>query len=175
MAHLPGRPRNAQQVPVPASDAPSAPHRDENLPYDHDDHNTTADYATEQEYTSYDDPDSIADIIREKVESFYVGTREPKPVVSTVTVTGPQVNAGYVVASGGIAVRGWTLYAPTSGGAVSLVNSVNPQALPEVVLAADTLHASNSAPVQFEKGLSVSAFKTVPADFFMTLYVEKRV
>lgn len=95
--------------PVLEADEPGVDYVENNHPYAHDDSNVTADYATDSEYQNYDDPDSIADIVRDQVEKFYVGTREKKLTITPLRVLPEQIVSGSLIAQGPIYLYGWQM------------------------------------------------------------------
>lgn len=95
--------------PVLEADEAGVDYVENNHPYAHDDTNVTADYATDTEFQNYDDPDSIADIVRDQVEKYYVGTRDPKLTITPLRVLPEQIVSGSLVAQGPVYLYGWQM------------------------------------------------------------------
>ena len=78
MAFVPNR-RNRPVADAAIAETPVATGQTNDNPYAFDDADVEADYATAEEFRTYDDPDSVQDILRDKPEQFYVGTVEKTP------------------------------------------------------------------------------------------------
>lgn len=98
MAFVPNR-RNRPVADSAIAETPVATGQTNDNPYAFDDADVEADYATAEEFRTYDDPDSVQDILRDKPEQFYVGTVErskpiPKVRRKSVSFDDMRLNSG---------------------------------------------------------------------------------
>lgn len=188
MAHFPDR-RNRAVVDAAADTVtPAIPYQDNNAPYAHDDADVTADYATTEEFAGYDDPDSIQDIMRDRPEDFYVGTRDRKSKFVGVVVKPDAQGVHHIVATGNVKLWGFSAYSfsntveitgiwdntKSAGGIVNSQDAGEP--VLTSVLGARKDNVMLPYPIECPNGISVARIvNNAGVDYRITVFIERLV